>query len=206
MSADPPLAEWILEQTTDAVVYADAQGTIARWNAAAALLFGFSAAEAIGRNLDLIIPEHLRAAHWKGFEAALAAGRTRLGGRPTVTRALHQSGSRLYVEMTFALVKDAAGQVIGSVAMRRNAWSASAPPGPQPQAAEGSAMPAPRPAAGRTRCGSGPLYRRRWANCIGSQREGRSMNASDIVGSPVVSVGPQTYVGADRRRHLTALS
>lgn len=121
MNASPPLAEWILEQTTDAVVYADAQGTIARWNAAAAALFGFSAAEAIGRNLDLIVPEHLRAAHWKGFDAALAAGRTRLGGRPTVTRALHQDGRRLYVEMTFALVKDDAGQVIGSVAIARDA-------------------------------------------------------------------------------------
>lgn len=121
MNAPSPLAEWILEQTTDAVVYADAQGTIARWNAAAAALFGFSAADAIGRNLDLIVPEHLRAAHWKGFDAALAAGRTRLGGRPTVTRALHQDGRRLYVEMTFALVKDDAGQVIGSVAIARDA-------------------------------------------------------------------------------------
>lgn len=121
MDAAPPLAERILEQTTDAVVYADAQGTIARWNAAAAALFGFGAAEAIGRNLDLIIPEHLRAAHWRGFDAALAAGRTRLGGRPTVTRALHRDGRRLYVEMTFALVKDDAGQVIGSVAIARDA-------------------------------------------------------------------------------------
>jgi PAS domain S-box-containing protein len=121
MNAPPQLAEWILEQTTDAVIYSDAQGTIARWNQAAADLFGFSAAEAIGANLDLIIPEHLRAAHWKGFGAAIEGGRTRLAGRPTVTRSLHKQGKRLYVEMTFALVKDDTGQVIGSVAVARDA-------------------------------------------------------------------------------------
>ncbi|HEX7892200.1 MAG TPA: PAS domain S-box protein [Ramlibacter sp.] len=121
MTASEQLAERILEQTTDAVVYADTQGTITRWNAAAEALFGFGKTEAIGANLDLIIPEHLRAAHWKGFDAALASGRTRLAGRPTVTRAVHQSGQRLYVEMTFALVKDDAGQVIGSVAVARDA-------------------------------------------------------------------------------------
>ena len=115
------IAEWIVEQTTDALIYADRDGNILRWNQAACALFGFGSAEALGRSLDLIIPEHLRAAHWKGFDAALASGRTRLAGRPTVTRALHQSGQRLYVEMTFALVKDGAGQVIGTVAVARDA-------------------------------------------------------------------------------------
>jgi hypothetical protein len=34
-------------------------------------LFGHSREEALGKSLDLIIPEHLRAAHWRGFEAAM---------------------------------------------------------------------------------------------------------------------------------------
>jgi PAS domain S-box-containing protein len=103
------LAESILEQIADAVIYADDTGTIMRWNQAAADLFGYSAAEALGQNLDLIIPEHLRAAHWRGFEAAMTNGATKLQGRPTLTRATHQTGRRLYVEMTFALVKGQAG-------------------------------------------------------------------------------------------------
>jgi PAS domain-containing protein len=53
------LAELILEQIADAVIYADDTGTIMRWNRAAAALFGYSAPEALGQNLDLIIPEHL---------------------------------------------------------------------------------------------------------------------------------------------------
>ena len=115
------LAESILEQMADAVIYADDKGTIRRWNHAAAALFGYSAAEALGQNLDLIVPEHLRAAHWRGFEAATRSGVMKLQGRPTVTRARHQTGRKLYVEMTFALVKgQAVGAARGAVAVARD--------------------------------------------------------------------------------------
>jgi len=110
----------ILDDVADALIYSDRAGTITRWNRASTTLFGFSADAALGQNLDLIIPEHLRAAHWKGFEAALATGAMKLAGRPTLTRALHQSGRKLYIEMTFALVRDAGGAVVGSVAMARD--------------------------------------------------------------------------------------
>jgi PAS domain S-box-containing protein len=114
------LAEAIIEQTSDAVIYADSSGTIARWNRAAESLFGYSANEAIGRSLDLIIPEHLRTAHWSGFELAIANGTTKLQGRATLTRAAHKSGRKLYVEMTFALVKGPDGKPLGSVAVARD--------------------------------------------------------------------------------------
>ena len=115
------LAEAILEQMADAVIYADETGTIRRWNPAAAALFGYSAAEALGQKLDLIIPEHLRTAHWRGFEAAMTNGVTKLQGRPTLTRATHQTGRRLYVEMTFALVQGhAGGAARGAVAVARD--------------------------------------------------------------------------------------
>ena len=115
------LAESILEQIADAVIYADDTGTIMRWNHAAAALFGHSAAEALGQKLDLIIPEHLRAAHWRGFEAAMTNDVMKLQGRPTLTRATHQTGRKLYVEMTFALVKgQAGGAARGAVAVARD--------------------------------------------------------------------------------------
>jgi len=120
MNDSPTLADWILEHATDALVYADREGHIARWNRAASSLFGYSAAEALGQSLDLIIPQHLRAAHWTGFDAAMATGNTRLAGRPALTRAAHKNGTKLYVEMTFAVVKDQAGSVVGSVAVARD--------------------------------------------------------------------------------------
>ena len=110
----------ILDEVADSLIYADRSGAITRWNRASTVLFGFSAEEALGRNLDLIIPEHLRAAHWKGFNAAVGSGVMKLQGRPTLTRAVHKSGRKLYIEMTFALVRDLHGEVLGSVAMARD--------------------------------------------------------------------------------------
>lgn len=114
------LAEWILEQTSDALIYADTEGNIRRWNAASCQVFGFSAEDALGQSLDLIIPKHLREAHWRGFDAAMQSGQLKLSGQPTLTRALHKEGHKLYVEMTFALVKDPHGVVQGSVSMARD--------------------------------------------------------------------------------------
>jgi len=120
MTSDPALAEWIIDQTTDALIYADREGKIARWNQAACRVFGYSQEEAISRSLDIIIPEPMRAAHWAGFNAALSSGKTKLDGRPTLTRAAHKEGRKIYVEMTFAVVKNDEGEAIGSVAMARD--------------------------------------------------------------------------------------
>ena len=114
------LGDLILEHTADALIYSNRDGVIERWNPAAATMFGYTFAEAHGQSLDLIIPESLRAAHWRGFDAAMRSGSTRLHGRPTVTRAAHKSGEKLYVEMSFALVSDELGKVVGSVAMARD--------------------------------------------------------------------------------------
>lgn len=120
MDATHTLDQSIVEHIAEAVVFANRDGVIERWNAAAAAMFGFSAAEAIGQSLDLMIPEHLRAAHWRGFDAAMASGTLRLNGRATLTRGLHKTGRKLYVEMSFALVRDDALAVVGSVAVARD--------------------------------------------------------------------------------------
>jgi PAS domain S-box-containing protein len=121
MEEQPELAERILDQVADAVVCADRSGTIIRWNRASTALFGHSAEEALGQGVELIIPDHLRAAHRSGFDAAMTTGATRLQGRATLTRALHKSGRRLYVEMSFAIVKgDTEGEVLGAVAVARD--------------------------------------------------------------------------------------
>jgi PAS domain S-box-containing protein len=120
MSSPESLGELVIEQAAEAIIYANREGNIERWNAAAVAMFGYSAAEALGQNLDLMIPEHLRKGHWRGFDAAIASGKTRLGGRPTLTRGLHKSGQKLYVEMSFALILDGNGTALGSVAVARD--------------------------------------------------------------------------------------
>src|SRR5262249_1086691 len=121
MEEQSRLAERILDQVADALISTDRSGAIIRWNRASAALFGYSAEEVLGKSVELIIPEHLRAAHWTGFDAAMANGVTKLEGRPTLPRALHKSGRRLYVEMSFSIVKeDTSGEAVGAVARARD--------------------------------------------------------------------------------------
>lgn len=112
----------ILDQAADAIVYADRDGIIRRWNRAAEALFGYAAADALGRSVELIVPEKLRPAHWRGFDAAIESGTLKLSGKPTLTRSQHPNGDKLYVELSFALVKDSAsGALVGAVAVARDA-------------------------------------------------------------------------------------
>ncbi|MHA3050148.1 PAS domain-containing protein [Acinetobacter sp. ANC 4639] len=115
------LAELIIEQANDALIYADNHGNIQRWNEAASRLFGFSKAEVLGNSLDAIIPERARKAHWHGFNMAVQSGNLKLSGKPTLTRVIHKNvDKKLYVEMSFSLIKDNDGNVQGSVAIARD--------------------------------------------------------------------------------------
>jgi PAS domain S-box-containing protein len=115
----PALDELIVEQASDPVICADTTGAIIRWNAAASDLFGYSAQEALGQGLDLIIPPHLRAAHWNGFRQAIETGETKHQGKAVLTGAVHKDGTRIYAEMSFSLVKNPERRVVGVVAIAR---------------------------------------------------------------------------------------
>jgi PAS domain S-box-containing protein len=90
------------------------QGTIT-----GAELFGYLPADAVGRPLDIIIPEHLRHAHWEVFGKAVASGHTKHGTRALKTRAIHKAGHKLYVSLAFSVVKDREAKVIGAMATAR---------------------------------------------------------------------------------------
>lgn len=110
----------IVDEAPEAIIFADRDGAIRLWNRGAETIFGYTAAEAIGQSLDLIIPERLRAAHWSAFDHALETGVTKYAGRVLTTRSVHQNGNRLYVDLSFGLVKDADGSVTGSFAIGRD--------------------------------------------------------------------------------------
>ncbi len=110
----------LLDQAPDAVIFAGKDGMVAYWNAAAERVFGFRAAEAMGKSLDLIIPEQYREPHWTGFDRALEAGDTKYRGQALPTRATRADGETIYVELSFAIVKDGAGAVTGAMAMARD--------------------------------------------------------------------------------------
>jgi PAS domain S-box-containing protein len=116
------LAQPLLAGIPEALIFCDLQGTIRYWNAGAEQVFGWRADEALGQNLDLIIPERMRAAHWAGFEQAIARGGVKPGRSAMMTKALHKEKEAIYVEMSFNLVRDEEGKaLIGSLAVAREA-------------------------------------------------------------------------------------
>jgi PAS domain S-box-containing protein len=119
----PSLYEDIVNAAPDAVILADAEGMIRLWNAAAETVFGYTAAEVLGRSLDIIVPERFRKAHWDAFGKALAAGETKYAGRSLVTRSLHKDGRTMYVDMSFALLKDSGAGSAGALAFVRDCTS-----------------------------------------------------------------------------------
>jgi PAS domain S-box-containing protein len=114
------LEELLVERTDHAVVVADADGSIVFWNPAAEAMFGHSREEAIGRALDLIIPEKLRDRHWEGYERVMATGETEYAGRTLAVPAVRADGERISVEFTVTLLEDGDGGVAAIAAVIRD--------------------------------------------------------------------------------------
>ena len=113
------LAHAVVTESAEAIVVSDPDGIIRLWNGGATRMFGYSADEAVGRDLDLIIPEKLRARHSKGYEQTMATGYTRYGDSLLAVPALHRDGHRLSIEFSVALLRDEAGEIVGISAIMR---------------------------------------------------------------------------------------
>jgi PAS domain S-box-containing protein len=114
-------AEALVRDAPDAIVYSDAEGIIRHWNRGAERLFGFSAAEALGQSLDIIVPQSQRARHWEGYRRVMATGESRYGeGAVLAVPALRKDGTRVSVEFTIVPFKDGAGRMAGMAAILRD--------------------------------------------------------------------------------------
>ena len=113
-----------LSVTGEAIVAANAGGEIIYWNPAAARIFGHTQEEAIGRALDLIIPEKLRARHWTGYDEVMKTGQTRYGNDVLRVPALHKDGRSLSIAFTVALMRapDASWIVAASIRDETQRW------------------------------------------------------------------------------------
>jgi PAS domain S-box-containing protein len=115
------IAAAVLDGVADAVIVSDRDGIICFWNPGATRIFGFTAEEALGRSLDIIIPERLRARHWEGYRQTMATGKSRYGSGDLLSvPAIRKDGSGLSVEFTIATVTDATGAITGLVAVLRD--------------------------------------------------------------------------------------
>lgn len=104
----------------DAILISDLQGVITFWNKGAERMFGYTAAETVGKTLDLIIPENLRARHWEGYYRVMATGETKYKTGLLSSPGIHKDGSRISLEFSMVLLRDENGEMHGCGAIMRD--------------------------------------------------------------------------------------
>jgi PAS domain S-box-containing protein len=116
--------EWIYKQiidfAQDGILFADQDGNIQLWNSGAETIFGYTSEEAIGKSLDLIVPEKLRERHWKGYLRVMETGESRYGSELLKVPAIRKDGSTISVEFTILLVRNHQNEIIGTAAIIRD--------------------------------------------------------------------------------------
>ena len=98
----------IVESSNDAILIRGLDGSILSWNAAAERLFGWSAREAVGHSIDLILPPE-RIGTLRRFVEGAARGET---SSPVETIHLRKDGARIPTQVTFSPVRDQQGKVV----------------------------------------------------------------------------------------------
>jgi PAS domain S-box-containing protein len=110
----------IIENSQDAILFADRDGIVNLWNSGAEAIFGYKAEEIQGKNLDLIIPEKLRQRHWDGYQRVMKTGETRYGKELLKVPAMRKDGKTISVEFTILLVRNRQNEIIGTAAIIRD--------------------------------------------------------------------------------------
>ena len=111
----------LLNSPAEAIVYSDREGLIRFWNEGAERVFGFTAEEALGQSLDIIIPERQRQRHWEGYDEVMRTGVSRYGSGDLLSvPATRKDGSRISVEFTIVPLKDADGRMMGMASVMRD--------------------------------------------------------------------------------------
>jgi PAS domain S-box-containing protein len=106
----------IVETSNDAIISKSLDGTIQSWNAAAERLFGYTAEEAIGQNISIIIPTD-RLVEEEQIIASLKSGKR---VEHYETERLNRDGQYIAVSLTISPLKDDAGNVIGASKIARD--------------------------------------------------------------------------------------
>jgi PAS domain S-box-containing protein len=104
----------------DAVIVSDAQGQVVMWNPAAARMFGYAEAEALGQSLDMIIPERLRKRHWEGYDKSMVTGTTKYGNDLLRVPAIDKGGRSMSIAFTVAMLHGMDGKVSAIAAVIRD--------------------------------------------------------------------------------------
>lgn len=114
------MLQQLLDDAPDAILVSDKEGIIRFWNSGATLIFGYTAQEALGRSLDLIIPENLRGRHWEGYWRVMATGVTKYKTGLLSSPGTRKDGSRVSLEFSMVLLRDESGVLYGCASIMRD--------------------------------------------------------------------------------------
>jgi PAS domain S-box-containing protein len=114
------LCQQIVDNTQEAIIFADPEGLIRLWNIGAETIFGYTAAEMLGQSLELIIPEHLRDQHRRGYRRVMATGVTQYDRKLLAVPATRKDGARISLEFTVVLIRGADREIVGIAAILRD--------------------------------------------------------------------------------------
>ena len=104
----------------DGIMAANAKGLITLWNPACTRMFGFTEADALGKSLDLIIPQRQQKPHWEGYDKTMATGITKYGNDVLRVPAVHKDGHTLSIAFTVSMLHNPDGSVSAIVAVIRD--------------------------------------------------------------------------------------
>jgi PAS domain S-box-containing protein len=115
------LEQAVLSTNSDAIIAADKEGTIFFWNSGAERIFGYTSAGALGRSLDIIIPDRLRRRHWDGYRQVMKSGESRYGhGDVLAVPGITKSGKGISLEFTIIALRAETGELVGLAAIMRD--------------------------------------------------------------------------------------
>lgn len=101
--------------SADAIVCADEKNRILTWNSAAERMFGYTADEAVGQLLSMIVPPKVRPMHEAGFQRAVAGLPTKLVGSLTTVTALKRDGTEFPIELSLSHWLEGAEHRFGAI-------------------------------------------------------------------------------------------
>jgi PAS domain S-box-containing protein len=107
-----------IDPETRAMIVADHEGIILEWNDAAEAIFGYSATQAIGRKIDLVVPEEERADHWRGYQRVFATNIINYSPDHILdVEGVRQDGSRVALDAMLRPVRDDGGRIVAIAAL-----------------------------------------------------------------------------------------
>lgn len=106
----------IVESSEDAIIGQTLDGTMLSWNRGAEQIYGYTAAESVGRSILLLVPHDRGAEFWENLERVKRGERV----EPYETVRVRKDGARIHISLTVSPILDAEGRVIGASGIGRD--------------------------------------------------------------------------------------